>query len=126
MGAVRYRLHSAFGAQWPVVLVMTVVVAVVSGAVLAFSAGAARTASAPDRYVDSLGPIADAVINQDHARSRSSEVAALPGSRSVQAATFLFSGLRRPDSDEPADGLVFAGTYQPLGAPGGRTRSGSR
>ena len=95
---------------------MTVVVAILSGAVLAFAAGAARTSSAPDRYAASLGTTADGVISQDHGRSRIGEVAALPGAEAVQAATFVFGGVRKPGAEQPLDALVFVGSYAPMGA----------
>jgi ABC-type lipoprotein release transport system permease subunit len=113
--AVAYRLRCVLRARWRATLGMTLIVAAVSGVVLAFAAGAQRTSSAPDRFVAAHGPAPDGEIQQERGQPRTAEIAALPESASVVGATFVFGGLKRSGGSEDVDGLVFSGTPSAIG-----------
>lgn len=101
-------------ARWRATLALTLIVAAVAGVVLAFATGAARTASAPDRYTEASGGGFDGEVQQQSGRPRTVEVAALPGVASVEAVTFVFGGLV-PEGGDPIDALVFAGSHRAIG-----------
>lgn len=109
--AVGYRMTRALRAQWRAMLVLSFVVAAVTGAVLGFAVGADRTSSAPDRYTSAQGGNPDGEIQQEGGQPRTAEVAALPGVSSVSAITFVFGALVKPDGS-PVEALVFAGSRQ--------------
>ena len=113
--AVIYRVRCLLRAQWRSTAALTLIVAAVTGAVLALAAGAARTASAPDRYTAARGGGFDGTVQQGGGPPRTAEVAALPGVTGVEAITFVFGGMRLPDGGDVADGLTFAGSYRALG-----------
>ena len=113
--AVGYRVRCLLRAQWRSTLAATVVVAVVTGVVLALAAGAARTSSAPDRYTAARGGGFDGTVQQERGRPRTAEVAALPGVESVDAVTFVFGGLARRDGASAPDAIVFAGSHRAIG-----------
>ena len=108
--AVLYRMTRALRAQWRATLVLTVIVAAVTGLALAVATGAERTSSAPDRYTASRGYPFEGAIEQPDGLPRTAEVAALPGAASVEAATFVFAALVLPGSSESPDTYVFAGS----------------
>jgi len=110
MGAVSYRARCLLRTQWRQALVLSLIVAAVSGVVLGLAAGAARTASAPDRYTAAKGGGFDGTVEQEGGRPRTVEVAALPGVSTVAAITFVFGGLALPDGAPAPDVLTFAGT----------------
>jgi hypothetical protein len=99
---------------------LAVLVAALVGVVLALAAGAARTFSAPDRYVSSLGSGVDVNVEQAAGAPRTAEVAALPAVEDIRAATFVFGGLLPTGSspaegDDPVDAIVFAGSPAAIG-----------
>jgi len=102
-------------AQWRATLFLTLVVAAVTGGVLALATGAERTSSAPDRYAASRGGGFDGAIQQESGRPITSEVGALPAVSSVEAVTFVFGALSTPGSSESPDALVFAGSHHAFG-----------
>ncbi|MEA2826640.1 MAG: putative transport system permease protein [Actinomycetota bacterium] len=94
---------------------LSLIVAAVTGVVLAFAGGAARTASAPDRYTAASGGGFDGeIVQEEGAAPRTAEVASLPGAASVDALTFVFGALTTPEG-EPVDAVIFAGSYRSLG-----------
>ena len=113
--AVGYRMGRVLRAQWRSTLVLTLIVAAVTGAVLAFAAGAERTASAPDRYTASRRGGFDGSVQQEGGRPRTDEVASLPGVSSLEAVTFVFGGLAMPGNPSSPDALTFAGSHLAMG-----------
>jgi hypothetical protein len=113
---IRYRLARGLRSRWAAIVVLSLVVAVVTGAVITFAAGAQRTVSAPSRYADALGGGFDATVTQVHGgRPRTEEVRSLPAVTSVDAFSFVFGGLLRdPDEQPGGDVYVFAGS--PVGS----------
>jgi len=109
MNAVGYRVRCLLRAQWRQALVLSLIVAAVSGVVLGLAAGAARTASAPDRYTAAKGGGFDGLVEQEGGPPRTAEVAALPGVSTVAAVTFVFGGLALPDDAPAPDAFIFAG-----------------
>lgn len=106
MSAVVFRLRCAIRRRWITAVVVTAIVAVVCAGVIAIAAGAQRTATAPDRYESQSGIATDVLVTQEAGGTpRTSEVAALPGVASADAATFMFAGFH-----ENPDALVFSGT----------------
>lgn len=115
MAAVRLRVGSWLrGRRWAA-LGLVVTVSVVGGGALTLVAGAARTASAVDRYESSRPFMFDADIWQNSGPSRIDELAALPGIDHVEMATFLFGAVQQRGTVEPVDAIAFAGTLGPLG-----------
>lgn len=112
--AVAYRMSRVLRAQWRAMSALSLIVGTVTGVVLAFAAGAARTSSAPDRYTEASGGGFDANVQQESGRPRTAEVAALPGVSSVESVTFLF-GVLVPPEGEPVDALVFTGSPRAVG-----------
>jgi ABC-type lipoprotein release transport system permease subunit len=91
-------------------------IAVAAALVLAVSAGARRTGSAPDRYTASVGGDVDASITQRQGPPLTDEVAALPSVQQVSGYTFVFGGVDpSPDSivafagDRPLSTRIIAG-----------------
>lgn len=120
MGSVRavaYRMRLVLRERWTATATLGLVLAAVTGVVLAFAAGAARTSSAPDRYTSASGGGFDGEVQQESGRPRTSEVAALAGVSSVEAVTFVFGGLVAPEGPQgsEADALVFSGSHRALG-----------
>ena len=93
---------------------LSLIVALVSGVVLAFAAGAQRTSGAPDRFVAVHGPAPDGEVQQERGQPRTAEIAALPGAASVVGTTFVFGGLKQSDGSD-VDALVFSGTASAIG-----------
>lgn len=106
MNAVRYRVAHRLRAERGGLVRLALIVAAVSGIVLAIAAGAHRTATAPDRYVDRASSRFDAVVTQDDGLPRTSEIAQLPAVADASGFTFLFAGLV---TDGLADPILFAG-----------------
>ena len=116
--AVAYRMRRVLRARRRATLTQGLIVAVVTGVVLAFAAGAARTSSAPDRYTGASAGF-DGEVQQESGRPRTSEVAALPGVSSVEAVTFVFADLVKPGETtqgSEADAAVFAGSHRAVGS----------
>lgn len=109
VGAVSYRVRCLLKTQWRQALVLSLIVAAVSGVVLGLAAGAARTASAPDRYTAAKGGGFDGLVEQEGGPPRTAEVAALPGVSTVAAVTFVFGGLALPGGAPTPDAFIFAG-----------------
>lgn len=98
--------------------------AVVGAVVLAFAAGAQRTASTPDRYTNANDPGYDGALQQERGLPRLEELRALPAAEQIDSATFVFGGIVGPDAldangdvrreamDAAPDALVFGGTYR--------------
>jgi hypothetical protein len=115
MGAVGYRIRRLLRAHWRSTAALTVTVATVLGLVLAFAAGARRTATAPDRFTAAFGGEADGRVEQQAGPPRTKEVAGLPGVSAVDAVTFVFGGLLPERGGPPAETLVFAGSHRAFG-----------
>ena len=110
MSAVVYRVRALLRSGWIAAAVLTVLIAVVAGAVMAIAAGAHRTATAPDRYTASVGGGPDAIVTQqDGGPPITDVVAGLSSVASAESVTFVFGGIIAPGSDEPLDAIVFAG-----------------
>ncbi|HVE45617.1 MAG TPA: FtsX-like permease family protein [Acidimicrobiales bacterium] len=115
MRAVGYRMSRVLRARWRAMSTLSLIVGAVTGIVLAFAAGAERTASAPDRYTAASRGGYDAEVQQESGRPRTSEVAGLPGVSSIEALTFVFGGLADPEGAPVPDALVFTGSHRALG-----------
>lgn len=115
MRAVAYRVRADLALRRLPTLALCVVIAVVVGAVLAFAAGALRTATAPDRYQTRYGEGFDAQVTQYGGTPRTSEIAAMPGVDSADSVTFVFGGLQRLATPAPLNALIFSGTYGAVG-----------
>jgi ABC-type lipoprotein release transport system permease subunit len=90
-------------------LVVALLVAAVTAPVLALTAGARRTASAPAAYTAALGGDVDAALQQASGPPRTAEIGGLPGVASVRAMTFAFGGFLV--GGRPEDGtLAFIGS----------------
>jgi len=113
--AVGYRMSRVLRARWRATVILGLIVAAVTGVVLAFAAGAGRTSSAPDRYTSASGGGFDGEVQQEGGRPRTAEVTALPGVSSVEAVTFVFGSLAAPDGAPVPDALVFAGSHRAFG-----------
>lgn len=116
--AVGYRMGRLLRARWRATSTLGLIVAAVTGVVLAFAAGAERTSSAPDRYTSASGGGFDGAVQQESGRPRTSEVAALAGVSSVEAVTFVFGNLAPPEGTKPGrrvDAAVFSGSHRALG-----------
>ena len=123
---VVYRLRCGLRARWQATLGLTLIVAVVGAVVLAFAAGAQRTASTPERFTNALDRGFDGIIQQERGLPRLEELRALEGAELIESATFVFGGLAPPGSldengrlredalDAAIDGLVFGGAYEAL------------
>lgn len=109
-----YRLRSVLREHRPSTLGLAATVAAVVGVVLAFAAGAERTSTVADRYTKTQGLTFDGVIYQEGGRSIADAVAALPGAKSVESASFVFGALVQP-TGEPLDSATFSGSYLPIG-----------
>lgn len=116
MNALVFRVHRRIRRDWRSTLFMAMIVAVVGTAVLSFAAGAARTASTPDRYTASVAKQADAAIVQKIGNSRSGEIADLPSVERIVSMTFMMAGLTPIDSPSEIDVIVFAGSAEAGGA----------
>jgi FtsX-like permease family len=113
---VIYRIRTMLVNRLLATVIMTVVIAIVCGVVLAFAAGARRTSTAPDRYTGDFGSGFDALVTQDDGNpSRDREVASLPGVAEVDPMTFVFGGLQDPNGQPLGDASVFSGSYRPGG-----------
>jgi FtsX-like permease family len=120
MSAVAYRLRSAIRSQWAASAGLAVVIAVVCGIVLTFAAGANRTATAPDRYVTSIGGTFDALVTQvNGGPPQTAAIAALPSVESVGSYTFVFGALLPEGGHDLSDGLnsaIFSGSFTSAGS----------
>lgn len=115
MGAVSYRIRRLLRTHWRSTAALTVIVATVLGVVLAFAAGARRTATAPDRFTAAFGGEADGRVEQQTGPPRTKEVAGLPGVSAVDAVTFVFGSLAPQRGGPPAETFVFAGSHRAFG-----------
>jgi hypothetical protein len=103
---VVFRVRATLRRRWLSVLVVTGIVALVTGTVLTLAAGARRTAAAPDAYTEMLGGELDATVEQESGPPRTAEVAALPGVASVEGITFIFATVTGRSSGEGAIALA--------------------
>ncbi|MEO6124138.1 MAG: FtsX-like permease family protein [Ilumatobacteraceae bacterium] len=111
MAAVLYRLRSRLRQRWRSTSLMVVIVALVTGIVLAVAAGAHRTQTAPDRYTEWAGGDFDALVTQQNGGlPMTSSVASLPGVDSVDGVTFVFAVVTDHESGEPIESFVFSGS----------------
>jgi ABC-type antimicrobial peptide transport system permease subunit len=113
-------------ARWRSTLGLSLIVAVVGAVVLAFAAGAQRTASSPDRYTKANDAGYDVTLQQERGLPRLQELRALPAVEQIDSATFVFGGIVGPDAldangnirreamDSAPDAIVFGGAYQGL------------
>lgn len=115
MGAAGYRLRSWLRGSRRAIAGGTALVALVAALVLTLLAGAARTASAPDRYSHARGDQWDVTIEQQSGASREREIGELPAVADVRMATFVF-GQVQTEAGEPVETLVFAGSADGLGS----------
>jgi hypothetical protein len=116
VGALRFRLGRWLRRRFGSALVLTLVVAAAGVAVLAMAAGARRTSTAPDRYTRAHDTGIDVSGQQDSGRPRTAELAALPGVRRARSMSYLFGGIKLDGSADTFDSLVFAGSYEVIGA----------
>ncbi|MEO8694153.1 MAG: FtsX-like permease family protein [Acidimicrobiales bacterium] len=126
MRPVVYRLRCGLRTRWRSTVGLTLVVAVVGAIVLAFAAGAQRTASSPDRYTRANDAGYDVTLQQDRGIPRLEELRNLPAVEEIDSATFVFGGLTGPDAldangklrpeamDSAPDAIVFGGDYRAL------------
>jgi hypothetical protein len=112
--AVVFRLSRRLRCEWRATLFAAVLVTIVSGTTLAIAAGAQRTAGVSGRYASAYSSSYNGQIIQDGGPPRLAEVAAVPGVEAIEAATFLFAGLQRPDGSD-IDSIVFAGSLGAIG-----------
>lgn len=116
MRAVAYRVRCVLRGRLAATVGVTMIVAVVSGVVIAFAAGAQRTSTAPDRYTTAFGETSEGVIVQDdRGKPVDREVAALPGVQAVSSMSFVFGGLTDSEGRDVDFTLVFAGSYRGSG-----------
>ncbi len=122
MSAVAYRLRSSLVRRWPFTVLLIVIIAGVSGVVLAITAGAQRTSTAPDRFSATWGGDPDAmVIQQDGGPPITEQLRALSCVDSAEGLTFAFGVLIPAGADAPIDALSFIGSIE---APRGRLLAG--
>ncbi|MEO5840527.1 MAG: ABC transporter permease [Acidimicrobiales bacterium] len=107
-------------------MALTLVVAVVGAVVLAFAAGAQRTASTPDRYTEANDVGYDVTLQQERSLPRLQELRVLTAAEEIDSATFVFGGLVGPDAldangnlrpeviDPAPDSIVFGGDYRAI------------
>lgn len=114
--AIAYRLRCVLRKRWLATVGLCLVVAAVSGVVLAFAAGAQRTSTVADRYTSANGDDFRGVIYQNEGRPRTSEVAALPGAAHVDSITFVFGGIFATGSSEAMNASSLAGSYLATGS----------
>jgi len=107
--AIVYRARSWYRRSWREGIFLAAFVAAVAAVVLTLAAGATRTATAPDRYVDALPYRYDAQIDQESGAPQRDALAALPAASRVDMVTFVFGGLVRDGEESPIDTIVFAG-----------------
>jgi hypothetical protein len=88
------------------VLVVTGLVALVTGTVLTLAAGARRTAGAPDAFTEAAGGELGARVTQEVGPPRTAEVAGLPGVEAVEPVTFIFATLGPVDEGGDGDGAI--------------------
>ena len=124
MRPVFYRLRCAVRARWCSTVGLTLIVAVVCAIVLAFAAGAQRTASSPDRYTSANDVGYDLLLYQERRLPRLDELRALPAAEEIDSATFVFGGIAGPDAldangnirpeavDSAPDAIAFGGDYR--------------
>ena len=91
-------------------MVVAVIVAAVTGAVLTLTAGARRTASAPAAFTAFVGGNVDGAIQQPSGRPLTAAVASLPGVTKVSGMSFMFAVPRDAKGQAPENLLVFSGT----------------
>lgn len=115
MEAVLYRLRILLRQTWATTFAIAIVVALTGGLVLTLAAGAARTITAPDRYVDWQGQQFDVTVRQDGGEPRNAELEKLQSVARVEAATFVFGEVAAPGSGSSQNALVFSGSPVPLG-----------
>jgi ABC-type lipoprotein release transport system permease subunit len=105
------RARATLRRRWASTVVVTCIVAVVTGTVLALGAGARRTGSAPDRYTQSIGGDVGASLQQRSGPPLTEKIEALPGVEAVSAYTFLFAGFEEDGTHTiPENFITFAGT----------------
>jgi hypothetical protein len=107
---VVFRVRATLRRRWASVLVVTGIVAVVTGTVLTLAAGARRTADAPDAYTEALGGELGATVEQEFGPPRTAEVVALPGVASAEAITFIFASVTSPAGEDGEGAIALAGS----------------
>jgi hypothetical protein len=111
-----FRLRWWTRTSWRGILGLTVTAGVLSAIVLAVAAGAARTASVPDRYQAAYGGGADLLITQEQGPPITDLVERLPAVDWARSVTFMFAGPATSVTGAGSDALVFSGTVQGLEA----------
>ena len=105
-----FRVRATLRRRWLSVLVVTGIVAVVTGTVMTLAAGARRTAKAPDAFTDAVGGELDATVEQNSGPPRTAEVLALPGVESVETITFIFANVTGPAGGPGEGAIALAGS----------------
>jgi ABC-type lipoprotein release transport system permease subunit len=95
---------------------LCLIVATVTGVVLAFAAGAERTSTVADRYTSANGGDRDGVVYQNEGRPQTPAVAALPGAAHVDSITFVFGVVFAPGSTDGMNASALAGSYLATGS----------
>ena len=114
--AIAYRLRCVLRKRWPATVGLCLIVAAVSGVVLAFAAGAERTSTVADRYTSANGGDMDGVIYQNEGRPQTPDVAALAGTAHVDSITFVFGVISAPGSSNGMNASSLAGSYLATGS----------
>ena len=114
---MRYRARAWRRTHRAASALLAIAVALTGGLVLALVGGAARTASAPDRFTAAHpGADFDVTIEQGEGAPRLDELRALPALDRVEMATFVFGGLVQEGDPAPLESFVFAGSPPPSAA----------
>ncbi len=117
MRAVAYRLACDLRTRWTTIALLTTVVAILCGVVIAFTTGAHRTSTVPERYERSSGLDIDFEVTQEEGGPpRTDEVGPLPGVTEAASYTFVFGIVRSGATHEPIDAIVFGGSELAVGA----------
>jgi hypothetical protein len=114
--ALAFRIRCWCRVSWANIVGLTATAGLLSAIVLIVAAGAARTASVPDRYQAAYGGGADLLVTQEQGPPITEMVEALPAVEWARSVTFMFAGPVSSDAGAYADALVFSGTVQGLEA----------
>jgi hypothetical protein len=113
MAAITYRLRLQLRAHRAETALLIAVIALATAAVITIAAGAARTRSAPDRYVERFDVAFDALVTHEGSSPRADEIARLASVTRADPLTFVFGGLVGPTAGYEV--LVFSGSPRAAG-----------
>jgi ABC-type lipoprotein release transport system permease subunit len=108
--AVTLLVRGGLRRRWLSTVIVTVIVAIASGAVLTLVAGARRTAHEPASFTKYVGGDADAEVQQSFGAPLTDRVRSLPDIASLRAITFLFAASDTDAAQRASNTLLFAGT----------------